>query len=146
MQAKTRSAPTIVPCLRYRDAPAAIDWLCKAFGFEKQLAVPDEQGGIAHAQLTFGSGMVMLGSARDNEFGRLMKQPDEIAGAETQCPYVIVADPDAHHARAKAAGATIVAAPADQDYGGRLYSCRDPEGHLWNFGSYDPWAESGGKD
>jgi uncharacterized glyoxalase superfamily protein PhnB len=77
---------TIIPVLRYRDAPAAIDWLCRTFGFEKQLVVPDKDGTIAHAQLSFGNGMVMLGSVLKNEteFGRLMKQPDEIGGAETQ--------------------------------------------------------------
>ena len=127
--------------MRYRDAPAAIEWLCKAFGFEKQLVVPTDDGKIAHAQLTFGNGMIMLGSVLDTEFGRLMKQPDEIGGAETQSAYLIVEDADAHYARAKAAGAEIVMEIKDEDYGGRGYSCRDPEGHLWNFGTYDPWAE-----
>ena len=129
----------IIPCLRYRDAPAAIEWLCRTFRFEKHLVVPNEDGTIAHAQLTFGSGMIMLGSANDSEYGRMMKQPDEIGGAETQAPYVIVKEVDAHYARAKAAGAVIVTDIKDEDYGGRGYSCRDSEGHLWNFGSYDPW-------
>ena len=64
---------TVVPCLRYRDAPKAIDWLGSVFGFEKQLVVPNEDGTIAHAQLSFGNGMVMLGSVSkvENEFGRL---------------------------------------------------------------------------
>jgi uncharacterized glyoxalase superfamily protein PhnB len=130
---------TVIPCLRYRDAPAAIEWLCKAFGFEKHLVVPNEDGTIAHAQLSFGNGMIMLGSALDTEFGRLMKQPDEIGGAETQCAYIVVPDPDLVHARAVAAGAEIVMALKDEDYGGRGFSCRDPERHLWAFGSYDPW-------
>ncbi len=130
---------TVIPTLRYRDAPAAIDWLCNAFGFEKHLVVPGENGTIAHAQLTFGNGMIMLGSVADTEFGRNMAQPDELGGRGTQSAYIVVADPDAHYARAKATGAEIVLEIADQDYGGRLYSCRDPEGHLWNFGSYDPW-------
>jgi uncharacterized glyoxalase superfamily protein PhnB len=138
-----RSAPTIIPTLRYRDAPAAIDWLCRAFGFEKHLVVPGEGGTIAHAQLTFGNGMIMLGSARDDEFGRLQKTPAQVGGVGTQSPYVIVADADAHYARAVAAGAEIVYPLKDEDYGGRGYSCRDPEGHLWNFGTYDPWAEAG---
>ena len=77
---------TIIPCLRYRDAPAAIEWLCKVFGFEKQMVVPGDDGTIAHAQLSFGNGMIMIGSVQDSEFGRLMKQPDEIGGAETQAP------------------------------------------------------------
>jgi uncharacterized glyoxalase superfamily protein PhnB len=130
---------TVIPCLRYRDAPAAIEWLGRAFGFEKHLVVPGEGGTIAHAQLSFGNGMIMLGSAQDTEFGRLMKQPEEIGGAETQTAYVIVSDADALYVRAKAAGAKIVLDIKDEDYGGRGFSCRDLEGRLWNFGTYDPW-------
>ena len=131
---------TIIPCLRYRDAPAAIEWLCAAFGFVKHAVYADGDT-VHHAQLTFGNGMVMLGSADNtSEWGRQIVQPDETGLRETQSPCVIVADCDAHYARAKAAGATIVQDIADQDYGGRGYSCRDPEGHLWWFGSYDPWA------
>lgn len=131
---------TVIPCLRYRDAPAAIEWLCQTFGFEKQLVVPNDDGAIAHAQLTFGNGMIMLGSVlkMQTAFGRLMKQPDEIGGAETQSAYVVVSDADAVYARAKAAGAEIVIEIKDEDYGGRGFSCRDLEGHLWSFGTYDP--------
>jgi uncharacterized glyoxalase superfamily protein PhnB len=132
---------TVIPCLGYRDAPAAIEWLCRAFGFEKQSSCPTEDGTIAHAQLIFGNGMIMLGSYSENEegFGRFMKHPDEIGGAETQTAYVVVADADAIYARAKAAGAEIVMEIEDKGYGGRGFSCRDLEGHLWSFGSYDPW-------
>jgi len=132
---------TVIPCLRYRNAPAAIEWLCAAFGFEKPAVYPNEDGTIAHAQLTFGNGMIMLGSVLDKEteWGRLIKQPDEIGGAETQSAYVIVADADALYARAKARGAKIVVEIKDEDYGGRGFSCYDLEGHLWNFGTYDPW-------
>ena len=130
---------TIIPCLRYRDAHAAIDWLCNAFGFAKHAVYAD--GGIVHhAQLTFGNGMVMLGSVdSDSKWSRQIVQPGDIGNRQTQSPCVIVADADAHYARAMAAGAVIVQDIADQDYGGRGYSCRDPEGHLWWFGSYDPW-------
>ena len=138
--AKSTTA-TIVPSLRYRDAPAAIDWLCKAFGFKQHLVVPGEAGTIAHAQLVFGNGMIMLGSARDDDFGRLQRPLDAPDAPVSESAYVIVSDVDAHHARAAAAGATVVMAPADQDYGGRLYACRDPEGNLWHFGSYDPWTD-----
>ncbi|CBV42029.1 VOC family protein [Halomonas elongata] len=134
---------TMIPTLRYHDAAQAIDWLCEAFGFERHLVVEDDDGGIAHAQLTFGNGMVMLGSAREGEFDRWqvpMATPD---AAVTQSPYVIVDDVDAHHRQAVAAGARVLMPPEDQPYGGRLYSCRDLEGHLWNFGSYDPWQDAG---
>ena len=133
----------IIPGLRYVDAPAAIEWLCAAFGFEKHLVVPGGNGKIAHAQLTFRNSMIMLGSAREGDYDDMLIQPVD-AGAVTQAPYVIVDDVDAHCTRARAAGAEIVMEPADQDYGGRLYSCRDIERHLWNFGSYDPWADFGG--
>lgn len=130
---------TIIPCLRYRDALAAIDWLCRAFGFEKQ-AVYADGGVVHHAQLVHGAGMIMLGSAQNaGDWGRHIAQPEEIGGRETQSCCVVVADADAHYAVAKNAGARIVIDIADQAYGGRGYLCRDPEGHLWWFGSYDPW-------
>lgn len=132
---------TIFPCLRYCDAPAAIEWLCSAFGFEKQAVYPNDDGTIAHAQLALGGGMIMLGSAleKKSEWGQLIKQPDEIGGVETQAPYVLVADADAVFARATAAGARIVVEIKDEDYGGRSFCCYDLEGHLWSFGTYDPW-------
>jgi uncharacterized glyoxalase superfamily protein PhnB len=130
-----------IPCLRYRDAPAAIDWLCQVFGFERHLVVPNNSGGIAHAQLILGAGgMIMLGSLNDTPFGRYTKQPEQIGGAETQSPYLVVADADAVRARALSAGARIVIEIQDEDYGGRGFSCLDLEGHLWNVGTYDPWA------
>ena len=131
---------TVIPALRYRDAPAAIEWLCANLGFEKQLVVPDEQGGIAHAQLSFGNGMIMLGSVRETEFSKFMKQPDEIGGAETQSSYLIVDDADAVYEKVKAAGGEIALEIKDEDYGGRGFSCRDLEGHLWTVGTYDPWV------
>ena len=94
---------TVIPCLRYRDAPAAIEWLCQAFGFEKHLMVPNDDGTIAHAQLSFGNGMVMLGSVTNEatEFGLLVKQPDEVGGTSTQSVYLVVVDADAVYASAK---------------------------------------------
>jgi uncharacterized glyoxalase superfamily protein PhnB len=130
---------TVIPCLRYRNAAAAIEWLCETFGFEKSMVVPGDGDEIAHAQLKHGEGMIMLGSATDSEYGRLMKHPDETGGAATQTAYVVVSDVDAISVRAKAAGATIAIEVKDEDYGGRSFSCYDLEGHLWNFGSYNPW-------
>lgn len=138
-QSRATYKGNIIPTMRYRDAVAAIDWLCKAFGFERHMVVPGESGGIAHAQLTLGNGMIMLGSARDDEFGKLQAPPERNAPV-TQSPYIVIEDVDAHYRRAKEAGAEIIIDIRDEDYGGRHYSARDPEGHLWNFGSYDPWA------
>lgn len=130
-----------ISCLRYRDAPAAIEWLCNTFGFERHLVLPNDDGGIAHAQLVLGAGMVMLGSAsNENAYGALIKQPDEVGGAQTQTTYVVVPDADAVYARVSAAGAKVSIEIKDEEYGGRGFSCLDPEGHLWSIGSYDPWA------
>ena len=132
---------TVIPCLRYRDAKRMIGWLSDAFGFHPQAVHEDGAGGVAHAQLTLGSGMVMLGSAREvgDRFGQVQSTPAALGGT-TQSPYLVVADADAVYRRAVAAGAEIVIGIKDEDYGGRGFSCRDPEGHLWNIGTYDPWT------
>lgn len=132
---------SLIPAMRYRNATAAIEWLCKVFGFRINLMVPGEGNVVHHAQLTLGAGMVMLGSVADNEFGQFIRQPDEIGGVETQSSYIVVDDPDLVYARAKLAGADIVRPIRDEDYGGRGFTCRDLEGHLWSVGSYDPWQE-----
>lgn len=134
---QTRS--TVIPCLRYRDAPAAIAWLCRAFGCETERVVPDQDGAIVHAQLSFGNGMIMLASVFEGEYGRLMKQPEQIGDANTQSCHLVVADADQVYARAREAGAVIVLDIKEEDYGGRGFTCRDPEGHLWSLGTYDPW-------
>jgi len=131
--------PALVPVLRYRDLPTAIGWLCKAFGFEKQRIIVDRNGAISFAQLIYGSSLIMVGAVRTSAFDKLMKQPDEVGGAETQVCYLFVADAHAHSTRAAAAGAQIVFHVEDRGNGGRSYTCRDPEGHLWNFGTYNPW-------
>lgn len=138
MNVPSSRGSSIIPCLRYRDALAAIDWLCVAFGFQRH-AVHAEGYMVQHAQLVFGNGMIMLSSVRPGEWSAQMIQPDETEGLETQSACVVVAEVDAHYQHAKAAGAEIVIDIADQPYGGRGYACRDPEGHLWWFGSYDPW-------
>ena len=144
MSLPKKSKVNIIPGMRYHDAPAAIDWLCRAFGFEKHLVVPGEaEGVIVHAQLRYGNGMIMLGTAgaHGGDFDDVMTTPREVGGRETQSAYVIVEDADAHHERAVAAGAEVVLPLEDKDYGGRGYSCRDLEGHVWSFGSFDPFAD-----
>lgn len=134
------TAATVIPSLRYRNAAAMIDWLCNAFGFEKHAVYADGET-VQHAQLTFGNGMIMLGSVDNrSEWGKRIAQPDEIGGRETQSPCIIVADCAAHYARAKAAGAEITDELETKEYGGSGYGCRDPEGHCWWFGDYDPWS------
>ena len=120
----------VYPSLRYRDAPAAIEWLERAFGFERLQVIENPDGTIAHAEMRWGDGVIMLGSERE----------DPVSGSHAGqgWQYVVVEDTDAHHDRAKAAGAEIVMELTDQDYGSRDYAARDPEGNLWNFGTYAP--------
>lgn len=125
-------ATHIYPTLRYHDARAAIDWLQEAFGFEPVASHDGPDGTVMHAELRWGDSMIMLGQETDErsaEWG-------ERAGRGWN--YVTVVDADAHHDQAKAAGAEIVRELTDQDYGSRDYGALDPEGNLWNFGTYDP--------
>ena len=134
---------SVVPGLRYRDAVKAIEWLCQVFGFEKHFVYHGPDGSIGHAELRLGGGMVMLGSAREDERARGFKLPDELGGIETQSVYITVVDSDAVYARAKAAGGRIVWPIKDTDYGSREFTVKDPEGHSWNVGTYDPWKPQG---
>lgn len=129
----------VIPCLRYNDAPQAIEWLCETFGFVKRMVVEQEGGGIAHAELILNDGMVMLGSARNDDFTQHLGVADPKRPV-TQSIYMIVDDADAMYERAREAGASIVMELTNTDYGSRDFSCRDLEGHLWSFGTYNPWS------
>ena len=140
-------APTpgdMYPTLTYDDAPAAIEWLCRAFGFTMRLVVPGPDGTIKHSELSLGSGVIMVSSPKPEQ-GRI--SPRGLAGV-SQAVCVRIADPDAHFARASRAGAKVLRALQDEDYGSRGYSVEDPEGHSWYFGTYLPgtywedWAKS----
>lgn len=132
---------TIIPSVRYRDAYAAIDWLIKVFGFTKH-AVYGDGTIVHHAQLTWGAGMLMLGSVVEGApYHDMLAQPNEIGGRETTSLCLAVKDCDAAYERAKSAGAEIVQELKEPDYGGKAFAVRDPEGHVWWVGSYDPWAE-----
>ena len=127
------------PGLRYRDVGAAIVWLGTAFGFERRSVVADGNGHVSYAELSFGNTIIMLAAVKGFEIDRYMAQPDDIGGAETQCCYYVVEDIDAHYVRARNAGCEIVIDLKTASNGERNYTCRDPEGHLWSFGTYDPW-------
>lgn len=120
---------TIYPIFRYRDARPAIDWLCAAFGFTVHAVHDAPDGSVAHAELILHTGMIMVGERPDSA-PRL--------GDEEWSVYVAVDDLDAHHARARAAGAEIVRDPFDTDYGSRDYAARDLAGNVWSFGTYRP--------
>jgi len=129
------STQNIFPAIRYRDADAALAWLTEAFGAEQRDLHRDEHGGIHHAELKLGEGLIMFGSYDEHGFlgGR---PPDSRAG--TISLYIAVDDPDAIHARATRVGAEVVRELTDTDYGSREFSVRDLEGILWSFGTYNP--------
>lgn len=135
MKPSPRGWPRVSSSLFYEDANRAIDWLCEAFGFEVRLKVQGEGGSVEHSELVFGDGLVMVGQAgKDPRF----KSPRQVGGANTQCLFGYVDDVEAHCARARKAGATILKEPTTTDYGDeywadRTYQCEDPEGHLWWF-------------
>jgi uncharacterized glyoxalase superfamily protein PhnB len=127
--------------MRYHNANPMIEWLCRAFGFEKHAIYPNADGSVMHAELTFGNGMIMIGEvSKPSPYSQYAIQPDETGGRETRSISLLVDDCDAIYASAKAAGAEIVFDLEAKPYGGKSFSCLDPEGHLWNIGSYNPWA------
>lgn len=133
-------ASTVIPGVRYYDCVRMIEWLCDALGFEKHAVYPGKDGLIDHAELTFGNGMIMLGSVqRESPYKVHATTPRDAGGRETHSVSLIAGDVDAVYARAKAAGAEMVFDLKEQFYGGKSFTCRDPEGYLWNVGSYDPW-------
>lgn len=132
--------PDIYPVVCYADAAAAIDWLGKAFGFESLMVSKDKNGRIGHAELKVGDSILMLsGSPEQGPLAMTSPRPGDRA---TQTIYIAIADPDAHHDRAKNAGAEIVMPLVNQSYGSREYAARDPQGHLWCFGTYRPDASA----
>jgi len=131
---------TIIPGLRYRDAMAMIYWLCRAFGFESQAVYASPDGMVMHAQPTFGNGVIMVVTVNGRKrLANLEKQPEQIGGAETQAPYLVVSDLDRIYAGARTAGARILVGRQEKDHGGKAFSFSDPEGHIWHVGTLDPW-------
>ena len=140
MENQDSTPSTLYPSFYYDDAPAAIDWLCRAFGFRRRLVVPGPSGSVIHAELTYGPAVIMVGTSRP-DMGWV--SPKALSGLNS-ISSLFVADPDAHFAKAKAAGARILRELRDEEYGGRGYMASDPEGHQWYFGSYRPgqhWNE-----
>ena len=135
----TNSPPSVgdvYPSLCYDDAPAAIEWLCRAFGFTRRLVVPGPNGRVEHSELSHGSAVIMVSSPKP-QMGRV--SPRGLTGV-SQALSIRVDDPDAHYVRARDAGAVILRPLRDEEYGFRGYMARDPEGHIWYFGNYQPGA------
>jgi uncharacterized glyoxalase superfamily protein PhnB len=143
MKPTPKGWPRISPSVFYEEPKAAIDWLCRAFGFEVRLLVEGEGGRVEHAELTFGDGLVMVGTAGPSDgpkaaWQTLYASPRALGGKNTRSLAVFVDDADAHCAHARAQGAQIFREPQTDDYGGdywadRSYGAQDPEGHLWWF-------------
>ena len=132
-----------MPTLRYRNAPAAIEWLCTVLGFTRHAVYAGPDNTIGHAELTLGGGMIMLGSHKDDEYGRGFKSPGELGGFETRSSYVVVPDAEEVYARAQAANVKVVRPIQNTDYGSREFTIKDSEGHSWSVGTYNPWAAQG---
>jgi uncharacterized glyoxalase superfamily protein PhnB len=124
MNTTAKTAQRIYPALRYANAKAAIAWLNAALGFREREICAGEGDAIAHAELSIGGNLIMLGSGEGA--GGIYVALDSAA------------EVDAAYARAKAAGAQISRELCDTDYGSREFSVRDPEGHVWSFGTYRP--------
>ena len=132
-------APRLYPALRYKNAAKMIDWLGEAFGFSVR-ARYGEGDVVHHAELSFGSSIIMLGTAREDTYGKMVGTPGSGGGKSV---YVAVDDADAVYAKATKAGAEILEELTDRDYGSREFICRDPEGYVWSFGTY--WPKAGDK-
>lgn len=130
-------APRLYPTLRCRDADAMIRWLVEVIGFRERVTYRNGDV-VEHAELILGPSILMLGQARDDAYGALVGDP---SARRTDSLYAAVDDPDALHAAVTAAGAAVVMPLRDTPYGSREFGCRDPEGNLWNFGSYRPAPE-----
>ena len=121
------SVPNMFPFMRFADADGALEWLSRAFGFQQHEVYRDDQGVVGHAEMSLGPGIIMFGPGDPASHG----------------VYVAVDDVDEHFQRARAAGAEIIREIEDTDYGSREYTARDPEGHVWSFGTYLPEVGSG---
>lgn len=131
--------PRLFHTVRCKDADAMMRWLTTVLGFSERVAYR-EDGKVKHAELSFGSSILMLGQHRDDDYG---KRVGDLDGRRTDSVYLAVDDPDALHEKVKASGVKVEMEPYDTDYGSRDFACRDPEGGLWSFGTY--WPKIGEK-
>lgn len=123
--------PAVVPALSYQNPMAAFEWLQAAFGFEPAMLITDADGQLAHSEMVYGDGWIMVGSEWTDDH----RSPASLGGRNSQSVHVQVAtDIDGHCAHARAAGAEILMEPETQFYGDRTYRARDLEGHIWTFG------------
>ncbi|SEC03187.1 VOC family protein [Terriglobus roseus] len=132
---------TIIPSVLCRDANAGIEWLKAALGFTEHAVYRTADGIVEHAELLLGNGMLMVGTAGHNrQLANVMALPSEVGGKNTSSVYLIVKDCTPVWQQALSAGAEVVLPLRTMDYGGQAFTVRDPDGHLWSVGEYDPWT------
>lgn len=129
-------SPRLYPTMRCKDAESMIRWLKDVLGFT-EYAVYRDNGVIQHAELAYGSSLLMLGQVRDDDYSKMVGDP---GGRRTDAIYLAVDGIDALYVKVKASGVRIESEPHDTHYGSRDFSCRDPDGNLWSFGTYWPKA------
>lgn len=123
--------PSVTPAISYLNPKAALDFLRDAFGFELELLIEDENGNLAHSQMAYGDGQIMVGT----EWSENHRSPKSIGNKCTQTVHIHMTENiDQHCDRARKAGAEIIQEPETQFYGDRTYRARDLEGHIWTFG------------
>ena len=127
--------------MQYRDATKAVDWLCTTFGFQPKSVYKNNGGEVLHAELQLGNALIMISPRTDSPFGRMIKTPLEIGNFNTHAIYIIIEEIEAHYQKAIDEGANIVLELVEQAYGGKDYTCKDLEGFLWSFGTYNPWKQ-----
>lgn len=137
-EAPRANGPAVVPYFGYRDAATVLDWLAEAFGFEEKQRYASPDGTVAHAEMGYGGGVFMIGTGEPPSAGEVSKTSPTGHGV-----YVVVDDVDAHHERARAAGARVVYGPEDTEFGTRRYRALDPEEYEWSFGTYRPRPRRG---
>ncbi|MEM0517576.1 MULTISPECIES: VOC family protein [Aequorivita] len=131
-----------IPNLIYSDVNTAVSFIKTAFGFKEHKVYKNDSGNIVHAQLILGNALIMVNPFNPyTAFGKMLNLPKNLNGYNTQTPYFVIENIDAHYKNAIANGAEIIIEIKDESYGGRGYSCKDPEGNIWNFGSYNPYLE-----
>ena len=131
---------TVIPSVLYRDADAGIEWLKSVLGFTEHVVYRNGEGVVEHAELLLGNGMLMLGTAgRNKETAGWMALPSEIGGRNTGGAYLVLKDCTPVWQQAQAAGAEVLIPLRTMDYGGQAFTVRDPDGHIWSMGEYDPW-------
>jgi uncharacterized glyoxalase superfamily protein PhnB len=142
MKPTPKGWPRLSASVFYDDPRAAIDWLCKAFDFEKRMVVEGDDGTIVHSELMYGEGMVMVSgtaqTTKRDDYSAMYASPKSLGSKLTSAFCFFVDDCDAHHKHAVENGAKIVREPTTSDYGDdywtdRSYGALDPEGHLWWF-------------